>query len=94
MKFGIGKRKRDEIDEEIDSILECMRKLNPTEEKYSVLLERLIKLKGLKAEKQKIKPDTVLLVAGNIVGLLLILNFERLNIITSKALSFIIRGRV
>lgn len=93
MKLGFGK-KRDEIDEEIDSILECMRRLKPTEEKYNILLERLIKLKGLKAEKQRIKPDTILLVAGNIVGLLLILNFERLNIVTSKALSFIIRGRV
>lgn len=42
----------------------------------------------------KITPDTALVVAGNLMGILLILNFEKLDIVRSKALSFVLKGRV
>lgn len=42
----------------------------------------------------KISPDTVLVVAGNLLGILLILTYEKADIITSKAINFILKGRV
>lgn len=39
-------------------------------------------------------PDTLLVVGGNLMGILLILNFERLDIVRSKALGFVLKGRV
>ena len=42
----------------------------------------------------KFTPDTLLIVGGNLAGILLILNFERLDIVRSKALSFVLKGRV
>lgn len=42
----------------------------------------------------KITPDTVLVAATNILGILLILNFEKLDIVRSKAIGFILKGRV
>ena len=44
-------------------------------------------------KKEKIKKETLILVAGNLIGILLILCFERLNIITSKAIGFVMKGR-
>lgn len=42
----------------------------------------------------KFTPDTLLIVGGNLAGILLILNFERLDIVRSKAISFVLKGRV
>lgn len=41
----------------------------------------------------KVSPDTALVVAANLVGIVLILTFERTDIVTSKALGFILKGR-
>lgn len=42
----------------------------------------------------RVTPDTLLVVLGNLGGILLILNFEKLDIIRSKAISFVLKGRV
>ena len=39
-------------------------------------------------------PDTLLIVGANLVGILLILNYEKLDIVSSKAVSFILKARV
>jgi len=44
--------------------------------------------------KMVITPDTLLIVTANIVGILLVLNYEKLDIVSSKALSFILKARV
>ncbi len=41
-----------------------------------------------------ISPDTVAIIAGNLLGILLILNYEKLNVVSTKALGFVLRGRV
>ena len=41
-----------------------------------------------------ITPDTLLIAATNLVGIVLILNFEKLDIVRSKAMSFVLKGRV
>ena len=42
----------------------------------------------------KVTPDTVLIAATNILGILLILNFEKLDIVRSKAFGLLLKGRV
>jgi hypothetical protein len=42
----------------------------------------------------KITPDTILVVGGNLAGILLILNFEKMDIVRSKAMSFVLKGRL
>ena len=42
----------------------------------------------------KFSPDTVLVVAGNLIGISAILNFEKMDIIRSKAISFVLKGKV
>ena len=38
-----------------------------------------------------IKPDTLALIGGNLAGILMILYYERADIITSKAINFVLR---
>ena len=42
----------------------------------------------------KFSPDTVLVVAGNLIGILAILNFEKLDIVRSKAIGFVLKGKI
>lgn len=58
---------------------------------YKETLARYETLRALKAEIQpkRVSPDTLLLAAANIFGILLIVGHERANIVTSKALSFV-----
>lgn len=42
----------------------------------------------------KITPDTILIVGGNLAGILLVLNFEKMDIIRSKAISMVLKGKL
>lgn len=57
-------------------------------EKYKMYDSMLVKT------APKITPDTIVVAATNILGILLILNFEKLDIVRSKAIGFILKGRV
>lgn len=56
-------------------------------EMYSTILDK-------NRAEWKISPDTLLVVLGNLVGILLILKFEKLDILTTKAINFVLKGRV
>lgn len=59
-------------------------------EEYATCLnrmERLYKLKEKNTPKQ-LSPDTLLLVGGNLLGILIIVSYEHGRVVTSKALSF------
>ena len=56
-------------------------------------LERLYKLKNLSKDFH-VSPDALLAVAGNIAGIMLILNFERIGVITSKAFGLLIKAKM
>lgn len=95
MKFT-KKDKRTNLEKEIDSLLLEMEDKDPDTDEYRNNVKDLETLfKARSYEKQKsVSPDTIAIIAGNLVGILFVLNFERLNVITSKALSFVLKGRV
>lgn len=45
-------------------------------------------------KKPVVSPDTIAVIAGNLLGIGLILSYEKLNVISTKALGFVLRGRV
>lgn len=75
-----------------------------SEEDKAKHLERMVKDqerldyigKILDENKTKVvfSPDTLLIVGANLIGILLILNYEKLDIVSSKAVSFILKARV
>jgi hypothetical protein len=95
--FKITKKdKRTKLEKEIDSVLEQMSAWTPDTEEYSAMSVNLEQLYKARAQERihHISPDTIAVVAGNLLGIVLILNFEKTDIIRTKALGFILKGRV
>lgn len=60
-------------------------------------ISEIMTLMGKRAElgnKRRISLDTMATIACNLIGIVLILEYERTHVIASKALGFVIRGRV
>lgn len=79
----------------IDSAKSFLFSLDPTSPDYESTLtqiERLHKL-HLKDKEAGISPDVMVTVAANLLGIVLILNHERLHVVSSKALSFVMKSK-
>lgn len=81
------------LDEQIDKLLSHMNECDPSTEKYSGYLadvERLIRLK--KEEKiNRVSPDTLAIVLGNLIGILVIVAYEQKHVVTSRGIGFVMR---
>lgn len=83
------------LDEAIATLLDEMSCYEGHTKEYKKLSERLdelIKLRNAKA-KFPVSPDVMFAAGANILGMILIMRFERLNIITTKAFTFLARVR-
>ena len=87
--------KRTNLEKEIDEILRLMTISDRTSEDYELYLDRLEVLYKLKNGdvKKVVSPDTLAIIAGNLLGIGMILSYERCHVITSKAIGFVIKGR-
>lgn len=88
--------KRTNIEREMDSLISELQECEVISEEYSLILDRVERLNKIRLSDKGngISPDTLVVVGGNLAGILLILGYERVNIITTKALGFVIKGRV
>lgn len=79
----------------LDKALLEMSNHSVTSEEYGKAMERVSKLHKMKedARPSQVSPDTLIMAATNLLGILLILRHERVDIITSKALSFVAKNR-
>ena len=97
MKVPWKRDKRSNLDKEIDRILLELEDLDSLSEEYNRLLGRLNLLydaKSKEKDKKSVSPDVVWTIAANLLGLGLIMNHEKLNVISTKALNFVLRTRV
>jgi len=81
-------------------ILTLLAKLSESEDKssdeYAAMLERVSKLHKLKTEERpkQVSPDTILIVAANIFGILWLARYERENVIKApNAMKFVMKSR-
>lgn len=82
------------IDEEIRRLVKDMEEMDACSENYQRMaesLERLCKARSYKKENL-VDPNALMAIFGNLGGILLILNYEQLNVITTKALSFVMKS--
>lgn len=83
------------LDGQIDKLLERMSECDESTEKYSGYLsdlERLIRLK--KEEKvNRVSPDTMAIVIGGILQVLIIVIAEEKHIMNSRGIGFVLRPR-
>ena len=84
---------KDKIDAEIEHALDSLAKLNPDSPEYGAAANNLKILCEARSKKpwRLVEPDVIVSVAANLVGILMILHYERFNVISTKALSMIWR---
>lgn len=89
----LTKEAKRQIIDERDQVFEKMSNCEDPE-KWKFYKEQYDGYNDMLKRTWKVSPDTLLLVGANILGLILILNYEKMGIVTSKALNFVLRGRV
>lgn len=84
------------LDVAIADVLSDMRGFTSDADEYSAMVEQLVKLHALKEAEtpKKLDKDTILIVAGNLVGIAMILSFEKTHVITTKAIQFMLKPKM
>jgi hypothetical protein len=79
----------------IDDLTAQMLTTDPTDPAYAKMAEQLIRLYPLieQDSKKRLSQDTLAIVLGNLVGIGMIVWYERAHVVTSKALGFVLRMR-
>jgi hypothetical protein len=97
LKKFTRKKKSKDVKKLLEDVTERMDKLDPFSEDYEELLKYAERLHKLKNEDDKVKVtrnSAIWGVAGSLGGIVAIMGYERMHIITTKALGFVLKRRV
>lgn len=83
------------LDIAIDEALAQLQGIAVDSDEYTKKMEKITELYKLKEKNTPaaVSADTKAIVAGNLLGILMILHYERVHVVTSKALSFVLKPR-
>lgn len=83
------------LDSLIDGVFEEMHANGVNSDEYPTMLSYLERLYGLKTKERPdpVSRDTLALIAGNLMGILLIVAYEQKHVMTSKGFQHIIRPK-
>jgi len=90
---------KSDLDVAIARVFEHLAKVQPESKEYADTVDQLNKLYKLREVDHKINSsksvskDTLAIVGANLAGIVLILGHERINVIASKALGFVMKLR-
>ena len=84
-----------ELDAPIHAVLNAMEDYGPESEEFEALTGKLERLERLKHETCgfRVSPDTLAVVAGNLLGILTIVAYEQKHVMVSKALGMVLRSK-
>ena len=89
------KKEPNAIDTQIEVLSNAMKKYPVGSPRYEAAMEKMVILVKTKNEgKKPIDPNTIIAVAGGLLQVVLIIGHERLHVLTSKAIGFVLKGRV
>jgi hypothetical protein len=94
--FGIfGKGDPSDLKNSMDRVLRDLETLDMDSEEYKTRLAHVERLSKLRNEERsnRISPDTLAIVTTNLLGILIIVGYERGNVLASKGLGFILRTK-
>lgn len=79
------------FDREVERLLGLMSELDPTTDDYKKAVEALKTLCEARSKKPAFPIDLEMLIQSftSILGIVLILNHERINVVTSRAIGFV-----
>lgn len=93
MKFT-KKDRRTDLEKLIDEQIAILAEQATTPEECAAVIELMGKANRDRKHDFIVSPDALATIAGNLLGIMLILNYERMHVITTKAIGFVIKGRV
>lgn len=93
--FKKPKQEKTPLDEVIEDVYSELRGYQAKDKEFKKATDRLEALYKIKAanKPESVDRNTLAVVAGNLVGILMIINHERINVITSKAVSFVLKPK-
>ena len=96
MSFRKNSDEKSGLDEVIDAVQDLLLKGDPTTTEFAKATEQLDSLYKIKAHDKpdRVSKDALLAVIANLAGIGLILSYEHAHVVTSKALSFVMKARV
>jgi hypothetical protein len=83
------------LDEPIEKLLTEMNTYSPDTEEYRAAIEYMERLVRLKAEERRtrVSPDTMAIVVGNLLGILIIVAYEQKHVMVSKGMGLILKTK-
>lgn len=94
MKINLPKSAKAKIKAEREKVFEEMSVKGTTQKEWDDLNKKYQAYTEMMKPSWTVTPDTLLIAVTNLAGIVLILNFEKLDIVRSKAMSFVLKGRV
>lgn len=85
------------LDETIEDLHMQMESLTIEEKEYTTAVDNLVKLYEVKGKYEKpnnVSKDVLYATIGNLLGIGMILGFEQTHVVTTKALSFVMKPRM
>lgn len=82
------------LDEAIERIMKEMDDVGPYSQEYPKLighLQKMLAIRKSEIDKRRVSPDGVILAVGNLLGIVIIVSYEHVHAMTSKALGFVLR---
>jgi hypothetical protein len=79
------------LDEVIDQALSELAGHDANTEEYAEIVKRVAELNALRDtnKSDRLSKDTLALILGNLAGILVIVSYEHIHVMTSKALPFL-----
>lgn len=92
--LSFNKTEPSDLENEIARLFAVLKTMDPEAEMYDKTADQLVKLYKLKEvdSKKRVSPDALAAAATNLAGILLIINFEHAHVMTSKAISFVMKN--
>ena len=83
------------LDDNMNRLLTKLEETDPADPEYNTLVEHLTALSDIKAKspRDRFTRDQMLAVGANLLGVVLILNFEHAHTLSSKAMTMLFKSR-
>jgi hypothetical protein len=83
------------LEDAVNRALQSLKHYDTGSEEYARTMDSLVKLHKMKEEERpsSVSKDTMAIIAANLLGIILIISHERVNVITSKAFGLLLRPK-
>lgn len=94
MKIKLPRSAKAKIREERDKVFVKMSAEDITSNDWDELNKRYQAYNEMLKTSWRVTPDTLVVALTNLAGIVLVLNFEKIDIVRSKAMGLVLKGRV